>query len=261
MGWPFVRTMIARDVVESTSDLARELVVEDRYDLPLAVWTARQTRGRGRGENTWWSDAGSLTFTIGIDPASHGIGTEQESRLALASAVAVIDAITPTAPGASLGIRWPNDVEVDGRKLGGILPERVMTPRGPRILIGIGLNVATPMGDAPAEVARMAVALTQLREAPLTLDDIESLLRAILDRFGAILPRLAGDDPQLSERWDRLDTLRDRRVRVDLGPRIVAGMGRGIDAKGALCLAVDRETVRIVGGRVLREPGFEVGRA
>ena len=137
----------------------------------------------------------------------------------------MIDAIAPTAPGASLGIRWPNDVEVDGRKLGGILPERVMTPRGPRILIGIGLNVATRMGDAPAEVGRMAVALTQLRETPLTLDDLESLLRAILDRFGAILPRLAGDDPRLSERWDRLDTLRDQRVRVDLGPRIVAGIG------------------------------------
>src|SRR5918998_2162206 len=179
MGWPFVRTMIARDVVESTSDLARELVVEDRYDLPLTVWAARQTQGRGRGENTWWSDAGSLTFTIGIDPASHAIGIEQESRLALASAVAVIDALTPTAPGASLGIRWPNDVEVDGRKLGGILPERVMTPSGPRILIGIGLNVATRMADAPAEVGRMAVALTELREAPPALDDLERILRAI----------------------------------------------------------------------------------
>ncbi len=261
MDWPFVRTMIARDVVESTSDLARELVVEDRYDLPLAVWAARQTRGRGRGENTWWSDAGSLTFTIGIDPAMHGIGIEQESRLALASAVAVIDAISPTAPCASLGIRWPNDVEVDGRKLGGILPERVMTPRGPRILIGIGLNVATRMGDAPAEVGKMAVALTQLREAPPSRDDLELLLRSILNQFGAVLPRLASDDPLLAERWDCLDTLRDRRVRVDLGPRIVAGMGRGIDAEGALCLAVDRGTIRIVGGRVLREPGFEGGRA
>ena len=261
MGWPFVRTMIAREVVESTSDLARELVVEDRYDLPLAVWAARQTRGRGRGENAWWSDAGSLTFTIAIDPASHGIGIEQESRLALASAVAVIEAIAPMAPGAAPGIRWPNDVEVDGRKLGGILPERVATPRGPRILIGIGLNVATRIGDAPADVGRMAVALAQLREPPLTGDDLERLLRAILDRFGAILPRLAGEDPHLAERWDRLDTLRDRRVRVDLGPRIVAGTGSGIDAKGALLLAVDRETVRIVGGRVLREPGFEIGRA
>jgi BirA family biotin operon repressor/biotin-[acetyl-CoA-carboxylase] ligase len=260
MDWPFVRTMIARDVVESTSDLARELVAEDSDDLPLAVWAARQTRGRGRGENSWWSDAGSLTFTIAIDPASHGIGVEQESRLALATAVAVIDAVAATAPGVSPGIRWPNDVEVDGRKLGGILPERVMTPRGPRILIGIGLNVATRLGDAPAEVGRMAVALTQLRESPPTRDDLESLLRAILDRIGAILPRLADDDLHLAECWDRLDTLRDRKVRVDLGPRIVAGTGRGIDATGALCLAVDREIVRIVGGRVLREPGIETGR-
>ncbi len=261
MDWPFVRTMIARDVVESTSDLARVLVLHDRHDLPLVVWAARQTRGRGRGENTWWSDAGSLTFTIGLDPAAHGIGADQEPRLALATAVAVIDAIAPTAPGASLGIRWPNDVEVDGRKLGGILPERVTTPHGPRILIGIGLNVATRMGDAPADVGKMAVALTQFSETPLTLDDLECLMRAILDRFGAVLPRLAGEDPQLAERWDRLDTLRDRQVRIDLGAQILAGTGRGIDARGALRLAVDRETIRIVGGRVLRESGFEVERA
>ena len=43
----------------------------------------------------------------------------------------------------SLGIRWPNDLEADGRKLGGILPERLETPHGRRVLIGIGLNVQT----------------------------------------------------------------------------------------------------------------------
>ena len=69
-------------------------------------------------------------------------------------------------PGVSPGIRWPNDVEVDGRKLGGILPERVMTPNGPRVLIGIGLNVLTRVGDAPAEVGKMAVALADSGRAP-----------------------------------------------------------------------------------------------
>ena len=126
MAWPFVRTMIAREVVESTSDLARELVAEDRYDLPLAVWADRQTRGRGRGENTWWSDAGSLTFTIGIDPASHGIGIEQESRLALAAAVAVIDAID--SDGAGRVARDP----LAQRRRGGRAQARRHPPRAGR---------------------------------------------------------------------------------------------------------------------------------
>ena len=94
--------------------------------LPLAVWAKSQTRGRGRGSHRWWSDAGSLTFTLAIDPAAHGLAVEHEPKLALATAVAVIEALTSSSSvKPSIGIRWPNDLEVDGRKLGGILPERV----------------------------------------------------------------------------------------------------------------------------------------
>src|SRR5438105_2434385 len=141
MNRPFLKSLIRRDVVESTSDLARELVVAGAGELPLAVWARRQTRGRGRGTNLWWSDEGSLTFTIALDPAAHGLRPELEPRLALATAVVVIDAIVPLDLAQPPGIRWPNDIEAGGRKLAGILPERVETPRGPRLLIGIGLNV------------------------------------------------------------------------------------------------------------------------
>src|SRR5690349_13568833 len=106
--WPFFRTRIDREVVTSTSDLARELVVEGRSPLPLLVRAARQTRGRGRGQNAWWSDAGSLTFTIALDPAEHALRPEHEPRLALATAVAVVGAIEPLLPGRAPGIRWPN---------------------------------------------------------------------------------------------------------------------------------------------------------
>ena len=83
-----------------------------------------------------------MTFTLAIDPLAHGLTAEIEPRLALATAVAVIEALDELELGSpSLGIRWPNDLEAGGRKLGGILPERVETPRGHRILIGIGLNV------------------------------------------------------------------------------------------------------------------------
>ena len=65
--------LIERDVVESTNDVAAELVRAKAVPLPLAVWAHRQTRGRGRGSQRWWSDAGSLTFTIAIDPGAHGL--------------------------------------------------------------------------------------------------------------------------------------------------------------------------------------------
>ena len=249
---PFVWTVLKRDVAESTSDLARLLSRASFVSLPLVVWANRQTRGRGRGTNLWWSDAGSLTFTIALDPAAHGLRPEHEPRLALATAVAIIDAIGPAGLTEPLGIRWPNDIEAGGRKLGGILPERVEGPRGPRILIGIGLNVATKLDNAPPEVRRMATSLRVLRAIAKPRAEVDRLFYAILDRFPAVLQQLAHDDPVLAARWEALDTLRDQAVRVDLGPRIVAGVGRGINAEGALCLATEEGLIDLFGGRVLR---------
>ena len=183
-GWPFVKTAVAYDVVDSTSDRAAELVREGRMKLPLLVWARTQTRGRGRGIHRWWSDKGSLTFTLAIDPLEHRLSIENEPRLALATAVAVIEALDGSTSGAPpLGIRWPNDLEADGRKLGGILPERLETPRGRLILVGIGLNVRTDLAAAPARVRAMATSLAALHAKPLDESVSERLLPAILGQI------------------------------------------------------------------------------
>src|SRR5262245_7819554 len=132
MDLPFIATWIRRDVVDSTNDLAKELLHRDDVACPLLVTTARQTRGRGRGDHSWWSDDGSLTFTLAVDPTALGLRVEHEPRVALTAAVAVIDSVAPWLPPLSAGIRWPNDVEVGGKKLAGILPERIETPNGSR---------------------------------------------------------------------------------------------------------------------------------
>lgn len=253
MSHPFARTMIHRAVVGSTNDLAKELVTQAGIDLPLVVRADQQTRGRGRGSHTWWSDQGSLTFTIGIDPAAHRLRPEHEPRLALTAAVTVIDALGPAMTAGRAGIRWPNDVEVAGRKLGGILPERVEGPAGPRLVIGIGLNLTTDLAGAPAEVRRLATTVDEHRDRPLAPADVEGLFHAVLAAFGRQLDLLARDDPSLPGRWNELDTLAGRRVRVDLGPRIAAGLGRGIDPRGGLLLDDGRETLALYGGRVLRD--------
>jgi BirA family biotin operon repressor/biotin-[acetyl-CoA-carboxylase] ligase len=245
--------MVALDEVDSTSDRAAQLVRLGSAALPLCVWSRRQTRGRGRGPHSWWSDSGSLTFTFAIDPEVHGLVAQSEPQLALATAVAVIDALAGLGfESPSLGIRWPNDVEADGRKLGGILPERVETEHGPRILVGIGLNVATNPSDMPAGIRRMATSLSAMSGDPVDADTSPRLLAAILDHFGSVLGRLVGGDPALVGRWNALDLLRDEWVSVDLGPRVLAGRGCGIDADGALCLDQGDTRHRLFGGRVLR---------
>ena len=181
---PFIRAVLRCPEIDSTNNLAKSMVLGGLDELPFLIWADKQTLGRGRGSNPWWSDEGSLTFTIVLDPTAHGLRFDQESQLALMTAVAVIEAIRAlgvTHPG--IGIRWPNDIEVKGRKLGGILPERVGAVPGHRLLIGVGLNVLTHLDQAPLEVQQMATSLGTLQAELLNPSLIASFLGTILKRF------------------------------------------------------------------------------
>ena len=95
----------------------------------------------------------------------------------------------------------------------------------------------------------MAASLSDFQETTRSPSEI---LHSILDRWDSVLPRLAADDPDLAGRWAELDMLRGETVRVDLGPSIVTGIGRGIDPEGALVLRTKDGEARLYGGRVLR---------
>jgi BirA family biotin operon repressor/biotin-[acetyl-CoA-carboxylase] ligase len=249
--WPVVRL----DEVESTNDLARQLALapDSPSPCPIVLRADRQTRGRGRGMNSWWSDEGSLTFSVLLDPVAIGLEDRHTPLSSLATALAVVDAIAPRVASGSIRIRWPNDVEIDGRKVCGILPERVNSPAGPRLIIGIGLNVRSRLDDAPDEVRRMAASLAEFADPPPTADDQEAIFAALLGGLEHALALLSRDDPGLARRWTELDQLRGLPVRVDLGAEVVSGIGCGIGPDGGLRVEIASGERILYGGRVLRE--------
>lgn len=249
---PFVRSLSHRVEVGSTSDLARELVQSGGFDLPLLVWADRQTKGRGRGSNAWWSDKGSLTFTLAIDPRAHGFDRpEPTAAVGPIAALAVIEAVEPLLSGVALEMRWPNDVERAGRKLCGVLPERVDAFEGPRLLIGIGLNVSNTFEDAPDLIRATAVSLADLTDNPPSR---EQTLAAILERFEYICESLKKDSMTvLARRWQVRDSLKDLPVRILLGAKTIVGIARGIDDRGALLVETEGTVTPFFGGQVLRE--------
>jgi BirA family biotin operon repressor/biotin-[acetyl-CoA-carboxylase] ligase len=227
-------------------------------ELPLLIWANKQTQGRGRNGNLWWSDEGSLTFTLVLDPIAHGLSPDQEPRLALTAAVATIEAIGILGlANVGIGIRWPNDIEVNGRKLAGILPERVDTKFGHRLLIGVGVNVLSQLEQAPLEIQRVATSLSTLGPELLNCSFIARFLAATLERFEDALRRLVVDDPRLVAEWNRLNLLRDQIVRVVLGPKTVSGRVQGIDTQGALILHDGQQQRHLLGGQVLRSTDFD----
>lgn len=237
----------------STNDVVKEMFQDPAIRLPIAVRALRQTAGRGRGSNAWYSDEGSLTFTVGIDPASFGITRSELSKISLTTALAVMDALDGLVPASCLRLRWPNDVEAFGRKLAGILPECVETGRGPRLAIGVGINVTTRFDQAPAAVAAMATSVQRLMggELPETGQD------EILDRFTArlenLLARLGQNDPALAARWSSADDLFGRPIRVDLGGETRDAVACGITECGGLRVSIGGEFRTLYGGRVLRD--------
>lgn len=143
-------TVELHDRIGSTSDRARQLV-EIGHPLPAIVVADRQSAGRGRRGRRWQSDS---SRGLWLTAAVAGQGAE-DPALPLRAGLAVSRALEALAPEVRIGIKWPNDIVVGDRKLGGILCERVRRA----VLIGIGLNLNHSAADLPADVVPPATSL------------------------------------------------------------------------------------------------------
>lgn len=146
--------------------------------------TGHQIAGRGRLDRQWESPAGSgLALSVLLRPTD--VADAQWTWIPLLAGLAAARAVGDVAPGLDARLKWPNDIEVGGRKLAGLLVERVETPDGPAAIVGIGLNVAMTPDQLPIPNATslaiegVDVEATDVRQALLShLDVLYSAWRA-----------------------------------------------------------------------------------
>lgn len=192
---------------------------------PLLLSASRQTAGRGRLGRAWQSDDAALTFSIALPlPAELDL-----AGLSLAVGCAVADALDPA--GERLRLKWPNDLFLDGAKLGGILIETAPLPGGERgVVIGIGLNLQPLPSDADRSAYASGHAALQALDpaatAATTLDRLAPALRAMLADFQTL-----GFAPWQAA-FARRDLAAGQRVRVGE----LAGTARGVSPRGELLL-------------------------
>lgn len=247
-------TVEVREQCESTNTTLVELA--ERGAASGTVLLARhQSGGRGRRGRTWCSAPGaSLTFSLlwrftpGTVPTGLSLAAGVACRRALAGLAASRQADGGRmAPASGLALKWPNDILLDGRKLGGMLIELV--PGAPHaVVIGIGLNLQLP-ASLPADVRDRAAAW------PVAIPP-ESMLVALLGELGSCLDEFAvGGFAALRAEWHACHAYQDRPVRLldELaGDR--QGVCRGVDIDGALLLETETGMERVVAGDVsLRE--------
>lgn len=242
------------DILGSTSDEARRLFESGEIEPPFIVHASHQTEGRGRGSNLWWSDEGSLTATLGLDPDDEGIPLDRASFVALAGAYSVLR-ILEDWTGKVFQIRWPNDVEFEGRKIAGLLCEWIEVREARRLMLGVGINVATRFDTAPLEVRTIATSLCEIDGKAKRCRKLWFLKSAILlrfiDQFDVAIRDLT-DPKSLLDRVRGRDVLEGQSIRVQQGTQTLRGVGRGIDDDGALRLETKEGVFAIYAGQILR---------
>lgn len=181
---PEVATIECHDTLGSTMDRGRELAAAGSVPLPALVLAMRQQAGRGRRGASWWQPPGSLAMTLVLESGASA-ATGPLPLWAPACGLAVVETVHALLPTLSPAVRWPNDIELHGRKLAGILVEATTTQR---VLIGIGMNTT---GSAAAAPAGLADRLTTLPDATGQSLPHRNLLAVLVPRLLATIAEVA----------------------------------------------------------------------
>lgn len=229
--------------LDSTNEEALRRIADGAGEGDV-IWAARQTGGRGRPGRMWYSPPGNLyvTFVVAVPP-DRAVG-----QLAFVTAVAAGEAVGPLlASPALLRYKWPNDLMLDGRKLGGILIEASPRGRTDLVAVGLGLNVDSGPPGLPA-------ACLEAAGVSAGVPDILSAVCRTFDVWCGVW-RHDGFAP-VRERWLAAAYGVGYRLEVRFPDgATVDGTFRGIDPGGALVLQrPDGKTEPIPTGEVFFAP-------
>jgi BirA family biotin operon repressor/biotin-[acetyl-CoA-carboxylase] ligase len=235
------------DVVTETGSTNADLIAraEGGADIDGSVLLAEyQNAGRGRHGRHWSAPPrAQIALSVGVGAAS--VPRTGWGWLPLATGVAVADALTAEC-GVAAGLKWPNDVLVDGGKLAGILAE-VAAPASV-IVVGLGLNVTLTADEAPDPVA------TSLLMLGSSATDRNTLARRILRELARRIDAwrsAGGADPALVADYQRHSLTLGSRVRAILpGDEEIVGTAHAVDETGRLCVDTGGQTVAISAGDI-----------
>ncbi len=215
------------ETIGSTNDEARRLAGSGAAAGTIVV-ADEQTAGRGRLGRTWEAPQGSSLLLSTIFRPT--LPPDRVQRLVMACGLAVIEGCEALAD-VQIDVKWPNDLQIGGKKVCGILPESaIIGSRFEWVIVGIGINVARQF-EAPNPLADTATSLQMETGKPV---DRAGLLGEIMQRLNRWHNRL--EEQALLQAWTGRCVTLGRRVQVGSGSSVIKGRAETINETGALVI-------------------------
>ncbi len=225
--------------VASTNTLAMEMASNGAPEGTVVI-AETQTGGKGRLGRTWISPKGNLYLSVVLRP---DIPIHKAPLITLMGAVAVVSAVGKQC-GLEAGIKWPNDILISNKKVGGLLTEMsAEQDRIRHIVLGIGVDVNMELENLPADMRAHTTTLsTETGEKIDRTAFLQQLLRE-LDRWYKVF--LANEQDVLRE-WKSFNMTVGNRVTVSGAGDRLEGLAQGIDSEGRLVIRLDDGAIRRV---------------
>lgn len=221
--------IIKKDVVTSTNDELRQLAKEGAKSMTFLT-AKQQTAGKGRHGRQWQSDAGNLFASVLL----RGVPLAKLHEVVYVAALAMLETVESYLLDNEIALKWPNDILVDGKKIGGILVETELQNGELQFaVVGMGLNVASsPKIDGVA-----ATSMRELGSEQELADVVELLAEAFVEYVETWLSLDEGGGfERIANLWLQNAAYIDEEISVKLPQGQVTGIFRGINEKGEMLL-------------------------
>ncbi|NJE00214.1 biotin--[acetyl-CoA-carboxylase] ligase [Thermococcus sp. LS1] len=229
------RKIVHLPEVDSTNEYAKLIALNEPEGT--VVVADRQTAGKGRKGRTWASPEGGLWMSVILKPEAE---PKHLPKLVFIGALAVVDTLWKF--GIEAGIKWPNDVWINGRKICGVLTEGRI---GEFVILGIGLNVNN---EIPEELKGMATSMKAVLGRRAELDEVLRVLIERLDGWYTVF--LEGRYGEIISAVRERSLVLGREVKVIEEGIELVGKAVDIDDDGALILETSGGRVRVLYGDV-----------
>jgi BirA family biotin operon repressor/biotin-[acetyl-CoA-carboxylase] ligase len=229
--------IIGKDIIfyestTSTNDSALEIGSKRDHPEGIVVVADSQTEGRGRLGRKWISPSGvNLYFSVILQPP---FSKQESTILSLAAAASAVNAIRDYT-GLNASIKWPNDILINNKKIGGILIEsKSGLDKTDMLIIGMGINVNMTLETLPDDI--MPIATSLMVEKGSKVDRAELLGKILADLESSYKSLIKGEKLTLIQKWADLVSTIGKDISVKIREQIITGNAKAVTESGGLLI-------------------------